>query len=772
MSNKVKSPLMKKAPTYSLRASIISILIGLLTGAVVILIVGAFNPLISLKGAWDGIRLVLFGVLSTGRDAAGALTFGFNPTNIGNMLFRATPLILTGVSVAVAFKTGLFNIGAPGQYLAGTTASLFLALSIPSSSVPAWLIWFIAFLGGVLAGALWGAIPGLLKATLNINEVIACIMTNWIAASLVTWLFDISNLKNIVEGNKTGYVYKTTYNGVATSKMGLDKLFPGSQVNGGIIIAIIMAILVYIMLEKTTFGYELKACGANRHAARYAGIHDRRNIVCSMAIAGAMAGAAGALYYLSGNTEFFWTTYQSLPSEGFDGIAVALLAVNNPIGVIFTGIFMSLLSIAGLQLTNLTAYNEYITDVIIAVIVYLSAFSLVIKLWISRRKKEGKSILPWKKKQPEGAGLLPDAQPAEEAAAAAELAESRRRLWRKPRLLLTLIYAIPLMVVALAGIFAERSGIINLALEGIMIFGAFIGVLFVRMMQAMGWFEAAKAADNWVALQGYLLLAMLVAAILGAVFSLLLAFAAINLRADQTIGGTALNMLAPALVLFLVRLIAKQNQLLLLKGDSASWFMIKKTMLGFDRTAELNFFQETFLNKVYLSNYVCVLVFIILAIILYKTRFGLRLRACGENPQAADSLGINVYKMRYAGTTISGALAGMGGFVYAVTTANCSANGDVAGFGFLALAVMIFGNWKPLNVAGGALLFGLFKCIAACYSTLDINGDGIYALTELGLNANFYRLLPYVITLVVLAFTSKSSRAPKAEGIPYDKGQR
>ena len=336
----------------------------------------------------------------------------------------------------------------------------------------------------------------------------------------------------------------------------------------------------------------------------------------------------------------------------------------------------------------------------------------------------------------------------------------------------TLLYAVPLMVVALAGVFAERSGIINLALEGIMIFGAFIGVLFVRMMQAQGWFDAAKAANNWGALQGYLLLAMLVTALMGAVFSLLLAFAAINLRADQTIGGTALNMLAPALVLFLVRLIAKQNQLLLLKGDSASWFMIKKTMLGFDRTAELNFFQETFLNKVYLSNYVCVLVFIILSIILYKTKFGLRLRACGENPQAADSLGINVKKMRYAGTTISGALAGMGGFVYSVTTANCSANGDVAGFGFLALAVMIFGNWKPLNVAGGALLFGLFKCIAACYSTLDINGDGIFALAELGLNANFYRLLPYVITLVVLAFTSKSSRAPKAEGIPYDKGQR
>ena len=336
----------------------------------------------------------------------------------------------------------------------------------------------------------------------------------------------------------------------------------------------------------------------------------------------------------------------------------------------------------------------------------------------------------------------------------------------------TLIYAVPLMVVALAGIFAERSGIINLALEGIMIFGAFIGVLFVRMLQAQGLFDAAKASGSWMTLQGYLLLAMLVTALLGAVFSLLLAFAAINLRADQTIGGTALNMLAPALVLFLVRIIAKQNQLLLLKGDSATWFMIKKTMLGYDKNDELGFLAETFLNKVYLTTYICILVFVVLAIILYKTKFGLRLRACGENPQAADSLGINVARMRYAGTTISGALAGMGGFVYAVTTANCSANGDVAGFGFLALAVMIFGNWKPLNIAGASLLFGLFKCVAACYSTLDINGDGVFALAQLGLNANFYRLLPYVITLVVLAFTSKSSRAPKAEGIPYDKGQR
>ena len=336
----------------------------------------------------------------------------------------------------------------------------------------------------------------------------------------------------------------------------------------------------------------------------------------------------------------------------------------------------------------------------------------------------------------------------------------------------TLIYAIPLMIVALAGVFAERSGIINLALEGIMIFGAFIGVLFVRTMQGQQVFLAAKAAGDWGTLQGLELLAMLTAAAMGAIFSLLLSFASVDLRADQTVGGTALNLLAPALVLFFIRMIANQNTLQMATGDAASWFMIKKSTLGFDKDADLGFFGNTFLHKVYLATYLCIVLFLVLSVLLYRTRFGLRLRACGENPQAADSLGINVHRMRYAGTTISGALAGMGGFVYSLTTANCTSNGDVAGFGFLALAVMIFGNWSPLNIAGASLLFGLFKCVAASYSSIDINGDGVYALAELGISAHLYRMLPYLITLVVLAFTSKNSRAPKAEGIPYDKSTR
>jgi simple sugar transport system permease protein len=375
-----------KDGTKKLLASLLSILIGLAVGSIVVIIVGLAKGM-PINTIWDGVQLIFAGILNTGRQN-GLLTWGYDAQGLGNMLFRAMPVIMTGLSVAVAFKTGLFNIGAPGQYLMGTMATLMLALGIPSSVVPAWLIWIIAFAGGMLAGALWGMIPGLLKAFLNINEVLASIMTNWLAANVVTWAFDVSSFKNILENTKSAYVYKTTINGVATSKMGLDQIFPGSQVNGGIIVAIIFAILVYILLNKTTLGYELKACGANRHAARYAGINDKRNIVLSMAIAGGLAGGGAALYWLSGNTEFYWSTYQSLPAVGFNGIPVALLATNNPVGVIFTGIFMAMLDIVGAKLTGYTAYNEYITDVIIAVIVYLSAFSLVIRMWLDGKKKK------------------------------------------------------------------------------------------------------------------------------------------------------------------------------------------------------------------------------------------------------------------------------------------------------------------------------------------------------------------------------------------------
>ncbi|MBQ2723206.1 MAG: ABC transporter permease [Clostridia bacterium] len=319
----------------------------------------------------------------------------------------------------------------------------------------------------------------------------------------------------------------------------------------------------------------------------------------------------------------------------------------------------------------------------------------------------------------------------------------------------TLLYAIPLLIVALAGVFAERSGIINIALDGIMIFGSFVGAIAVYGMQ----YIFPRSLGQLVYLIG-----MAVAALSGAVYSLLLSYSAVKLKADQTIGGTALNMLAPAFVLFLNKILFNQNRLEMPNGSTTSWFMIhNNTGIGI---------VDGFFDKVYISTYIIIALFAVLSVILYKTKFGLRLRACGEHPQAADSLGINVYKMRYAGTTISGALAGLGGYVYVATTSAGSVEGTVAGMGFLALAIMIFGNWKPGGIVLGSLLFGLLKCISASYSTLDINGDGIYWLKEIGVSRYLYQLLPYLITLVVLALTCKKSRAPKAEGIPYDKGLR
>lgn len=331
----------------------------------------------------------------------------------------------------------------------------------------------------------------------------------------------------------------------------------------------------------------------------------------------------------------------------------------------------------------------------------------------------------------------------------------------------TLIFCIPLMIVALAGVFAERSGIINIALEGIMVFGAFIGVLFVRIF-----LDAGFDPENG---QILLIIVILITMLFGGLFALLLAFASINLKADQTIGGTALNLLAPALVLFLILIISQQNVLNInSQYSSADLFMLfqEDFGLGTKRENPLGVMGNILFNKVSLTTIYAIVIYVVLSIFLYKTKIGMRLRACGEHPQAADSLGIDVYKMRYLGTIISGCLAAFGGFIYALTAAGCTSNGDVAGLGFLALAVMIFGNWKPLPIALAAILFGALKCISVGYAYIDFNNDGIYALANLGINSHIYRLIPYIITLLVLAFTSKKSRAPKAEGQPYDKGKR
>ncbi len=313
----------------------------------------------------------------------------------------------------------------------------------------------------------------------------------------------------------------------------------------------------------------------------------------------------------------------------------------------------------------------------------------------------------------------------------------------------TLMYMIPLLVVALAGLFAERSGIINIALEGIMIIGGFLGAVFVYIMEV----NHVKLFTEHPQLM--FVVAMIVAGVAGAAFSLLLSFSAIKMKADQTIGGTALNMLAPALINTFALSFFMQEKLTM--PASFTGYAIKNPDIA-------PFFQ-IFADKAYISTYICIAVFILLSIWLYKTKTGMHLRSCGEHPQAADSVGINVYKMRYLGTTISGALAGIGGYVYIATTAGGTAEATVGGMGFLALAIMIFGNWKPLGIFVGALIFGFLKCLSVLSGSLEF-------LKNLNIPYYFYNIIPYLVVLIILALTSKKSGCPKAEGIPYDKGSR
>ena len=311
----------------------------------------------------------------------------------------------------------------------------------------------------------------------------------------------------------------------------------------------------------------------------------------------------------------------------------------------------------------------------------------------------------------------------------------------------TMIYATPLLIVALAGCFSERSGIINLALEGEMIFGAFIGALCVNAWQVAGTF-----VDNQ---QLMFVLALLISGVAAALFSLLLSFAAIKLKVDQTIAGTALNMLAPAI--FLTVCLVFFNQEKLVMNPMPNYVILHK--------GDMNPLYEIFCNKAYISTYIIFGLFVVLSIWLYKSKIGTHLRACGEHPQAADSVGINVYKMRFLGTTISGFLAGIGGYAYIATVSAGTAEASVGGMGFLALAIMIFGNWNPVGIFFGSLLFGFLKCIGPLAGQISF-------LNSLGLDIYFYNIIPFVIVIIVLIISRNKSGCPKAEGIPYDKGQR
>ena len=370
----------------SLSASLLCIFGGIFVGFVVLVLLSVFNPRIGFAEAVRGILIVLGGPFSGGGNSL----FQF-----GNMLFNATPLILTGLSACIAFKTGLFNIGAPGQYLMGAMVTLIVSLSIPSAAVPSPVIWLLALICGTLAGALWGAIPGFFKAYLNVNEVIVCIMTNWIAANVVSWVFNGSKFINVAE-SKVNFIMKTEVNNIATATFGLDKIFSGGSVvsyaDASIFLAICVAIALYIVMNKTTFGYELKACGYNRDGAKYAGMNEKRNLLLAMAIAGGLAALGASIWCLNGHQDFKWETYQTLPADGFNGIPAALLAGNNPIGIIFTAIFLKYINVGGSNLAANTAFNEYVSQLMVAMIVYFSGFARYISMLLSTKKKSLQEI--------------------------------------------------------------------------------------------------------------------------------------------------------------------------------------------------------------------------------------------------------------------------------------------------------------------------------------------------------------------------------------------
>ncbi len=345
-------------------SSITAILVGLLVGLVMLLF---SNPSQALGG---------FGAILSGGFA--------DLKSMGQVLYFATPIIMTGLSVGFANRTGLFNIGAPGQFIVGAYAAI--VVGVKCTFLPGALHWIVALLAAMLAGAIWGAVPGILKAYRNVNEVIACIMMNYIGMYLVNYLITLTVFDSLK--NQSMRVADTAN----MPKMGLDIIFRDgnniSSANSGIVVAIVMAIIMYIILDKTTFGYELKACGFNRDAARYAGINEHRSIVFSMVIAGAMAGLGGALLYLAGSGKGI-DVIDVLAAEGFNGIPVALLGLNNPIAIIFSGLLIAYLTVGGF---NMQLYNfaPQVIEIIIAIIIYFSAFALLLKGFIQSRMKKRK----------------------------------------------------------------------------------------------------------------------------------------------------------------------------------------------------------------------------------------------------------------------------------------------------------------------------------------------------------------------------------------------
>ncbi len=356
----INKPLYKKPMDLKFLSSIFAVVIGLLCGLIILLI---SNPQQALAG---------FGMILTGGVYEGA-------KSVGQVLYYATPIILTGLSVGFAFKTGLFNIGASGQYIVGAFAAVLIGVKCPGLGSAQWIVALLAAFG---AGGLWALLTGILKAYANVNEVITSIMMNYIGMYMVNGL--VTELVYDTLKAQSLPVAPTA----VLPRAGLNVVFPGSSINIGILIAVGAVIAIYILLNRTKFGYELKAVGLNRDASRYAGINEKRSIVLSMVIAGALAGLAGGITYLAGAGKHI-ETVDVLAADGFTGISVALLGLSNPIGILISGVFISYITMGGFYM-QLYDFVPEIIDIIIASIIYFSSFALIVQLLIDRIRNKKK----------------------------------------------------------------------------------------------------------------------------------------------------------------------------------------------------------------------------------------------------------------------------------------------------------------------------------------------------------------------------------------------
>lgn len=343
---------------FDLSSSLIAILGGLLFGFIIIVV---SNPEFAVEG---------FLSLLTGG-------FGDGLVGIEKTIYYAVPIMMTGLSVGFAFKVGLFNIGTPGQFIVGAFTAVYIGNQW--TWLPPEIHWLVALLCAGIAGGLWALVPGVMKAYLNVNEVISSIMMNYIGMYVVNYTLSLTILNTMTSQSNPPAA------SAIIPKMGLDQIFPGNYINGGIIIALICVAVIYIILNKTTFGYELKACGFNADASKYAGINSKRNIVFSMVIAGFLAGIGGALTYLSGVGKHI-ELVDVLAPEGFNGIPVALLGLSNPIGVALASLFIANLNVGG-TIMQMYGFIPQIVDIIVACIIYFSAFAMMIKIWLRKRVK-------------------------------------------------------------------------------------------------------------------------------------------------------------------------------------------------------------------------------------------------------------------------------------------------------------------------------------------------------------------------------------------------